>query len=224
MPEALCFDVYGTLFDTDSVREPLRERLDAPDGVVDAIVACWRNRQLTYAYQLALMDAYRPFRSVTDAALDYALAYYGLDARALDVDAALGAYEALEPFPDVEPALDRLADADRRLAVLSNGDPDMLEAVVENAGLTGRFEAVVSADEVGTYKPAAAVYERAAERLDLPLAECILVSANAWDAVGAAQAGMGAAWVNRSREPPLHVGEAPELTVGSLDELADELR
>lgn len=163
MPGAICFDAYGTLFDTASVRDRLRERLDAPAGVVDEVVALWREKQLAYSYLLALMDAYRPFRTVTDDALDYALDYYGFDPRAIDVDAALAAYEALAPHPDVAPTLDRLAEAEHRLAVLSNGDPGMLDAVIENAGFGDRFEAVVSADEVETYKPAPAVYGRAAE-------------------------------------------------------------
>lgn len=223
MPTALCFDAFGTLFDTASVRDRLHERLDAPSGVVDAVVDLWREKQLTYSYQLALMDAYRPFGSVTDDALDYALDYYGFDPRAIDVDAALASYEALAPFPDVEPALDRLAEGDYRLAILSNGDPAMLDAVVEHAGLDGRFEAVISADEVGTYKPAPAVYERAAERLDEPIEDCWLVSANAWDAAGAAQAGLGVAWVNRTSDPPERVGGEPDRTAGSLTALVDEL-
>lgn len=223
MPSALCFDAFGTLFDTASVRDRLRERLDGPAGLVDAVVDLWREKQLTYSYQLALMDAYRPFGSVTDNALDYALDYYGFDPRAIDVDAALASYEALAAHPDVEPALDRLAEEDYRLAILSNGDPGMLEAAVEHAGLDGRFEAIISADEVGTYKPAPAVYERAAERLDEPLADCWLVSANAWDAAGAAQAGLGVAWVNRASDPPERIGGEPDLTVGSLTALVDEL-
>lgn len=223
MTGALCFDVYGTLFDTASVRLRLRERLDAPDGVVDAVVARWREKQLTYSYQLALMGTYRPFHAVTDAALDYALDYFGFDARAIDVDASLAAYEELEPYPDVEPTLERLADTEVRLAVLSNGDPDMLAAVLENAGLADRFEAVISADEVATFKPAPAVYERAAERLDEALEACMHVSANAWDAVGAAQAGMRVVWVNRAGDPPEQIGGEPDLTIPSLAELVDEL-
>lgn len=223
MAAAVCFDVYGTLFDTTSVRVRLRERLDAPAGVVDRVVDLWRDKQLTYAYQLALMDAYRPFQSVTDDALGYALDYYGFDPRAIDVDAALAAYEELAPFAGVGPTLEQLEDADHLLAVLSNGDPDMLAAVLENAGLADRFDPVVSADEVGTFKPAPAVYGRAAERLDRPIEECWLVSANAWDAAGAAEAGMRVAWVNRTRDPPERVGGEPDLTVGSLTGLAEGL-
>ena len=220
----ICFDSFGTLFDTDSVRGRLADRVDAPAGVIDAIVELWRRQQLTYSYLLALMEAYRPFRSVTDDALDYALDYYGLDARALDVDAVLAAYEELAPFDDVEPALERLSDGDdHRLAVLSNGDPDLLEAVLDNAGLAGYFEAVVSADEVETFKPSPAVYRRAAERLEVDIEDCTMASANGWDAAGAGEAGMDAAWVNRAGGPPERVGPAPTLVVGSLDELADEL-
>lgn len=220
---AICFDVYGTLFDTGSVRARLGERLEAPAGVVDAVVELWRRTQLTYSYQLALMDAYRPFETVTNDALQYALAYYGLDPRAIDVDAALAAYEELAPFDDVEPTLDRLAEADHRLAILSNGNPSMLDAIVGNAGFEGYFEAVVSADEVATFKPAPAVYARAAERLEEPLEDCHLVSANGWDAAGAAGAGMGAVWVNRANDPPERVGGEPDLTVETLSVLPEEV-
>ena len=216
MAETLCFDAFGTLFDTTSVRGRLADRLDAPAGIVDRVVAMWRDKQLIYSYQLALMDAYRPFSTVTADALAYALDYHGLDPGTLDADAVTGGYERLEAFADVAPALDRLADDGHRLAVLSNGDPGMLAAVVEHAGLSGRFEAVVSADEVATFKPDPAVYRRAAERLDRPLDACRLVSSNAWDAAGAAQAGMAVAWVNRARDPPERVGGDPDLEVDSL--------
>jgi len=223
MPAALCFDAFGTLFDTTSPAARLRERADVPVGVVDDVVALWREKQLQYSYLLALMTAYRPFDEVTNDALSYALDYYGVDLPADARGDVAGAYDDLDPFPDVDPALSRLSETDVVLAVLSNGAPHTLESLTVGAGIHDRFSAVVSADEVSTFKPAPAVYENAADRLELPLSECWLVSSNAWDAAGAATAGMGVAWVNRANDPPERVGEAPSLVVDSLVELAEEL-
>ena len=224
MPEALCFDMYGTLFDTASVDRRVRERVDAPAGLIDEFVSRWRDKQLQYAYQTALMDAYRPFWAVTEAALEYAVDYYGFDLRATDRDAIMNAYEELSPFPDATEALSRFDDADRSLAVLSNGNPEMLRPLVENAGLAEHFDAIVSADEVETFKPDPAVYENAADRLSLPLEDCMLVSSNAWDAAGAAQAGMAVAWVDRGNDPYERIGGEPDLVAGTLTELEEALR
>lgn len=221
MPAAFCFDMYGTLFDPASVERRVRERVDAPGGVVDAFVALWREKQLQYAYQVALMDAYEPFSSVTEAAFEYAVDYHGFDIRATDRDAILSAYEELDPFDDAEPALDRLAETEADLAILSNGDPEMLRTLAANTGIADYFDAIVSADEVATFKPHPSVYENAADRLGHPLEECQLVSANAWDVAGAAQAGMATAWINRHNEPAERVGGPPEVAVGSLTDLLE---
>lgn len=223
MPAALCFDAFGTLYDTDSPATELRERADAPAGVVDDVVALWRQKQLQYTYLLALMDDYRPFDVVTSEAMAYALDYYGLDLSPADRDAVDAAYDALEPFPDTVPALERLAAADLELAVLSNGAPHTLSALADNAGIGHHFDAVVSADEVETYKPDPAVYENGAARLDRTMDECWLVTSNAWDGAGAAQAGMGVAWVNRAGDPPERVGGEPTVVVDSLLDLAEAL-
>ena len=223
MPAALCFDAFGTLYDTRSPIDRLREHVQVPAGVIDDVVSLWRRKQLQYSYLVALMEAYRPFDEVTRDALEYALEYYGLDLPPADRESVAGAYGALDPFPDAETALDRLDGTDLELAVLSNGAPHTLAALAERAGIADRFSALISADEVRTFKPSPAVYGRAAERLDLPLSECWLVSSNAWDAVGAANAGMGVAWVNRADDPPERVGGSTTLVVDSLSGLADEL-
>lgn len=223
MSVAICFDMYGTLFETGSVSGRCRERIDAPTPVVDAIVDLWRHKQLAYSYQVALMETYQSFWELTAAALDYALAYYGVDLRATDRDAVLAAYEELDPFDDAVEALDRLAEAEYRLAILSNGTPTMLETLVENTGIADRFEAIISAHDVQTFKPQPAVYEQAVDRLGVPFEDCWLVSANGWDASGAAQAGLRVAWVNRSNEPPERVGGSADLIVSSLAGFAEEV-
>ena len=221
-PEALCFDMYGTLCDTSSVTETMGEELDITDKLVEAVDELWRQKQLQYATEVALMESYETFWSVTERALEYALAFYDLDADEAARDRIVGSYEHLDPYPDAVDALERLGES-HAVAVLSNGNPEMLETLASNADLAPHLDDVLSADEVRTFKPAPAVYENAADRLDRDLAACTLVSSNAWDVAGASSAGMGTAWVNRAREPMETVGGSPDRTVQSLAALADEL-
>ena len=216
---ALCFDMYGTLCDTSSVTRRLGEVLGLPGALVDAVDETWRRKQLQYSYQAAQMDAYEPFWDLTEKALDYALAQYGLDPSPDERERIVEAYDHLSPYPDAAPTLERLGDAGYTVAVLSNGNPEMLDRLAENAGLAPHLDEIVSADEVSTFKPAPVVYENAAARLGFDIEACRLVSANAWDAAGAGNAGMGVAWVNRRRDPPEAIGPTPEIEVESLSEL-----
>jgi 2-haloacid dehalogenase len=216
---ALCFDMYGTLCDTSSVTRRLGEVLDVSGVLTDAIDETWRRKQLQYSYQAAQMNAYEPFWEVTAKALDYALAAYGLDPGDDARERIREAYDHLSPYPDAARTLERLGDAGYTVTVLSNGNPEMLGRLADNAGLTPHLDDVISADEVTTFKPDPAVYENAARRLGADIGACRLVSANAWDVAGAGNAGMGVAWVNRRRDPPETIGPAPETEVGALAEL-----
>jgi 2-haloacid dehalogenase len=215
-PTALCFDMYGTLCDTSSVTRRLGEVLGVSGALADAVDETWRRKQLQYSSQAAQMDAYEPFWDLTARALDYALARYGLDPSTDERDRLLGAYDHLSPYPDAAAVLETLGDAGVTVAVLSNGNPAMLDRLAANAGLAPHLDAVVSADEVSTFKPAPAVYENAADRLGVPVGACRLVSANAWDVAGAGEAGMATAWVNRRRDPPERIGATPDVVVESL--------
>lgn len=220
--DALCFDMYGTLCDTSSVSAALGAELGLPAGFVADVDALWRRTQLRYAQQVALMDEYTAFRTVTERALEYALDYYDVETDPATRRRLLAAYDDLDPFADATDALSRLRD-EYTVAVLSNGNPEMLEPLAENAGLAPHLDEIVSADEVRTFKPDPAVYRNAADRLDRDLGECTLVSSNAWDVAGAASAGMGTARVDRNREPPEAVGGEADHAVESLAALADSL-
>lgn len=213
---AICFDMYGTLCDTASVTRTLRRELDVADSLVDAVETTWRARQLRYSYQLALMEAYRPFWSVTRDALAFALDRYDLAADAETRERILGSYEELEPFPGAMDALEALSSAGHTVAVLSNGNPEMLSTLAANAGLSEALDAILSADAAGTFKPAPAVYETAAAELDEPIGDCWLVSGNAWDVAGAGSAGMETVWVNRANDPFERIGTEPTATVETL--------
>lgn len=222
--EALCFDMYGTLCDTSSVTAALADELTIEGRMVDDIDELWRQKQLQYSYQLALMEgAYETFWNVTDHALDYALAYYDVDADRDERDVILDAYNHLNPFSDTLDALAAFQDAGFEVTVLSNGNPEMLETLAANTGIDEHVDDMISAHEVETFKPNPRVYRNAADRLDRDVGDCRLVSSNAWDVAGASWAGMATAWVDRYDEPFERIGGDPDLIVDSLADLADEL-
>lgn len=217
--DALCYDMYGTLCDTSSVTNRLGEVLGVTADLVSAIDRLWRRKQLQYSYHRGQMEAYEPFWEVTADALDYALDFYEIEVDEAERERILAAYDHLDPLLGADVALDRFGDAGYTQVILSNGNPEMLETLAENAGLLDRLDGIVSAHEVRTFKPGPAVYRNAADRLDRAIGDCRLVSSNAWDVAGASNAGMATAWINRNREPAERLGERADDEVRTLDEL-----
>jgi len=220
-PEALAFDVYGTLVDPIGIAAELeRHAGDAARRIAET----WRQKQLEYTFRLSVMERYEDFEWVTHRSLHHALAVAGLELSAGAVDELMASYDRLERFADVAEGLDRLHAAGHTLAILSNGTPRMLERVSLNAGLRPPIEDIVSVDEVRVYKPSPRVYLHAAERLRRPVETVRLVSANPFDVIGAEAAGMRGAWIDRSGNGLFDtLAEPPRMVVRTLVELADEL-
>ena len=219
-PEALAFDMYGTLVDPIGIRKQLEEYL--PEEAL-SVAEAWRQKQLEYTFRLTAMEQYEDFEQVTRKALDYALAAAGRNLGPEHKDALMARYDDLERFADVEPGLKRLEEAGHAMVVFSNGTPRMLEALMDAAELRPYFQGFVSVDEAKAYKPSPKVYRHVAQRLGRPIGEVRLVSSNPFDDIGAEAAGMRAAWVDRSGGLFDTLGSPPEIVVGSLTELADAL-
>lgn len=220
MPEALAFDMYGTLVDPVGIGKQLERYL--PEQA-QRLSQLWRQKQLEYTFRLAAMEGYEDFEQVTRKALDYALAAVGQELSSEQREDLIARYNDLERFPDVEPGLKHLKEAGHAMIVFSNGAPHMLEALMDAAQLRPYFQGFVSVDEVRTYKPSPKTYRHAARRLGQPVGEVRLVSSNPFDAVGAQAAGMRAAWVDRSGGLFDTLGSPPEIVVGTLTELANAL-
>jgi len=214
--KAWVFDAYGTLFDPFSVQGKA-ERIFPGRG--EALSRLWRSRQLEYTWLRALMNHYVDFWQITREALVYASRSLGLCCEATQQEELMQEYLHLEIYPDVMVGLEALRS--QRLAILSNGSPRMIEAVVENAGLGQAFSFLLSVDTVKTYKPSPTVYQLAVEALRLKKREIGFISSNYWDAAGAAAFGFPAFWLNRSKSTPDELGTAPEATIMGLRELAD---
>ena len=211
---AIAFDAYGTLFDVHSVIATC-EQLWPNQGA--AVSQLWRTKQLEYSWLRTLMGRYIPFDQVTDDALSYACAALALPLSRAAVRQLQQAYLELTPFAEVAAALDALAP--RRMIILSNGSPAMLDPLLASSGLSRRIEAALSVDQVKQFKPLASVYELAVTHFNVPRAEILFVSSNGWDAAGARAFGFPVAWVNRAGAPMECLGEKPDFIIKSLVEL-----
>jgi len=199
--KALAFDAYGTLFDVQSVISVVNQKFP---GQGAAVSAAWRTRQLEYTWLRSLMGRYEDFWQVTESALVAACNSLKLPLDAAARAQLMESYLHLDPFPEVKQALKALSHLS--LSMLSNGNPKMLNAVVENAGLQGVFTYIISVDEVKTYKPAPVVYELAVQKTGIDKGNIGFISANFWDSAGVSED---------------ELGIAPDVTLQSLTDLVD---
>ncbi|SPB16561.1 haloacid dehalogenase [Caballeronia novacaledonica] len=225
-PRAVIFDAYGTLFDVHSV-VAAAEQLFPGHG--DALSQLWRQKQIEYTQLRTLADPsgahYEPFWNITIDALRYAAARLGLaDALTLPAEKRLmDEYACLSAFPDTVPALRQLRERFAiPLAILSNGNPPMLDVAVKSAGMSGLFDHVLSVDAVRAYKPAAAAYAlgtRAFGASQAQARDIVFVSSNGWDVAGATWFGYTTFWINRAALPVEELGVAPDGSGRGMDEL-----
>ena len=213
--KACVFDAYGTLFDYASAAASCRDLLGERH---ERLTSLWREKQLQYTWLRAIQERHVDFWQVTGDALDYALGALEI------VDSALRQrlmelYLSLRAFPEVPETLKRLKNAGMKTAILSNGSPKMLAAVVESTGLRGLLDQVLSVEEVGVFKPHARVYQIAVDKLGIAASAIAFQSSNAWDAYAASAFGMQAVWCNRYGQPPERLPGAPDRQVKSLAEL-----
>jgi 2-haloacid dehalogenase len=208
------FDVNETLLDLAAL-DPLFER-----AFGDASVRkLWFNQMLQSAFVATITDAYVTFGEAAGAALEMTEERLGLEISEDDRQEILGGLRDLPPHPEVPESLDRLRDAGFRLATLTNSTQEVAEAQIQNAGLTDKFEQILSADTARRLKPAPAPYRMAARALMIPERGMRLVAAHAWDVAGALRAGCAAAFVARQPFDPLV--EPPDVVGTDLAEVAN---
>ena len=184
----------------------------------DALTSLWRDKQLQYTWLRAVQDRHVDFWQVTGDALDFALETLAIEKPGLR-DRLMRLYLTLDTFPEVPEVLARLKKSGLKTAVLSNGSPTMLDAVVKGAKLSELLDAVLSVEEVGVYKPHPKVYRLAVERLGVAASSITFLSSNAWDAYAASAFGMRVVWCNRYGQRAERLPGAPDREVRSLAEL-----
>lgn len=207
MTKAFIFDAYGTLYDVQSVSDVTEQ---AFPGHGDYITQVWRLKQLEYSWLHSLMDRYVDFWTVTRESLAYALATLGLSADEALFETIAETYNTLTPYPDAVPALTALSGYQR--AILSNGNPGMLEALVRNSGLAPHLDATLSVAPKMVFKPDPRAYDVVQEQLGLTPQEVIFVSSNGFDVAGAKSYGFQVARIERVSPAALKA----ELTGGPI--------
>lgn len=191
------FDAYGTLLDVHSAAARLQHEI-GPEW--ERISQTWRTKQLEYTWIHAATDRHARFWTLTERSLDYAISVCGGVGQGVR-ERLLAAYRELSAYPEVAGVLADLRSRGARLAILSNGDPDMLDAAVRSAGLDGAFDAVLSVAEAGVFKPSMKVYALATRLFQVPAAAISFQSSNRWDIAGAKAFGFRCVWVNRLGMP-----------------------
>jgi len=217
--KALVFDAYGTLFDVHSV---IAECEALFPGKGASLSQLWRGKQLEYTWLRSLMGRYADFSAVTAAALTTACNTLDLELSEAAARRLMDAYLALKAFPDVTDTLARLHG--RKLALLSNGSPAMLNAVVRHTGLDQVLDTVLSVDALRIFKPHPSVYAYAAERLQAPADAIGFVSSNFWDVAGATSFGFHTFWINRAGATPDALGYQPAAVLTKLSDLPGLLK
>ena len=215
MARVCVFDVNETLLDLAAL-DPLFERAFGDAGVRRS----WFSQVLQSAFVATITDTYSEFGAIGAAALEMTAEREGIRLSEEDRGAILGGMRELPPHPEVPAALDLLRDAGLRLAALTNNTAEVAEAQLQNAGLSDRFEKILSADVVRRLKPAPEPYRAAAEALSVGTAEVRLVAAHAWDVAGAMRAGCAAAFVARPGMVLDPLAEPPDVVGADLSEIA----
>jgi 2-haloacid dehalogenase len=191
------FDAYGTLFDVHAAAGRHREEIGP---TYERLSQTWRAKHLEYTWIHAQTGRPTNFWTLTERSLDYAIAATGAVPPGVR-EKLLAAYRRMAAFPEVPTVLAILKSKGVRLAILSNGDPDMLDEAVSAAGLAGMFEAVLSVSTVATFKPAAKVYQLVHDRMGGAPGDVTFMSSNRWDIAGAQVFGFDTVWVNRAGVP-----------------------
>jgi 2-haloacid dehalogenase len=190
--KAVVFDAYGTLYDIQSVAAVTEE---AFPGYGEIITQIWRIKQLEYSWLRSLMRRYQDFSVITAVSLAYTLRVLGLRHDADAFERIMDKYLHLDLYPDAAATL--AAMRGNKLAILSNGPPAMLNALVANSGLDRVLAATISVDAKKIFKPAPEAYSLIEETLGVPPDEVLFVSSNPWDACGAKAFGLNVAWIER---------------------------
>jgi 2-haloacid dehalogenase len=211
--EACAFDAYGTLFDFNTAAAGARDELGDDWQKLSDL---WRLKQLQYTWLRGLAGHHAEFWQVTGDALDFALAQLRIERPGLR-ERLMQLYLRLGTFPEVPAMLRELKQRGIKLAILSNGSPPMLAALTRNLGLEHVFDAVLSVEEVGVFKPHPSVYGLAAQRLDLAPERICFLSSNGWDAFSAKAFGFRVLWCNRYGQPPERIPATPD---GEISDLA----
>ena len=191
--KAIVFDAYGTLFDVNSAAEKSKDKIG---NKWENFANFWRTTQLEYTWLRSLMKKHKNFWQITEDSLDKSMETFQID-KSLRND-LLSLYKELSPYPEVKNVLENLKKKSFKLAILSNGTPELLNHLVKSSDLENLFDDIFSVEEVKIYKPDPKVYDIPVNKYKVSKGEITFLSANTWDVSGAGNYGYNSIWVNRN--------------------------
>ena len=214
--KAIVFDAYGTLFDVNSAAE---KRKDKIGNKWENFANFWRTTQLEYTWLRSLMKKHKNFWQITEDSLDKSMETFQID-KSLRND-LLSLYKELSPYPEVKNVLENLKKKSFKLAILSNGTPELLNHLVKSSDLENLFDDIFSVEEVKIYKPDPKVYDMPVNKYKVSKGEIAFLSANTWDVSGAGNYGYNSIWVNRNNSVFDKLDYKPKNEVKNLKQLLD---
>ncbi len=217
-PVAVVFDVNETLFALDHVGDAF-ESIGLPGSALDL----WFARTLSDGFALAATADFATFSDLALYHLDRITRSFGLEHDEATLEHVLDAFQELDVYQDVAPALQRLNEAGTRVATLTNGSADITRVLLRRHRLEALVERCFAAAEAGAWKPRAEPYRFAAQELRLAPADCAMVAVHSWDVHGAKRAGLTAAWVSRLEGRHVPQMHDADVTARRLDEAIDGL-
>ena len=214
--KAVVFDAYGTLFDVNSAAKRCKDKIGAK---WETFANFWRTTQLEYTWLRSLMKRHKNFWDVTEDSLDKSMKVFNIDKNMKNE--LLSLYKILSPYPEVREVLEDLKKKNFKLAILSNGTPDLLNELVENNKLNNLFDDLFSIEEVKIYKPDPRVYEIPIKKYKIKSDEITFLSANTWDVSGGGNFGYNSIWVNRHNSVFDILDFQPKNEISNLTQLLD---
>ena len=214
--KAVVFDAYGTLFDVNSAAEKCKDKIGTK---WEAFANFWRTTQLEYTWLRSLMKRHKNFWEVTEDSLEKSMKVFNININMKNE--LLNLYKILSPYPEVRGVLEDLKKKNFKLAILSNGTPDLLSELVESNKLNKLFDDLFSVEEVKVYKPDPRVYEIPLKKYNAKANEIIFLSANTWDVSGGGNYGYNSIWVNRNKSEFDILDFQPKNEIKNLTQLLD---
>ena len=212
--KACVFDAYGTLFDVNSAASKCKEKLgNRWEGFANA----WRTTQLEYTWLRSLMKKHKNFWEITEDSLDHTMETFKIKQGMRNE--LLNLYKELSPYPEVKECLEGLKSKKIKMAILSNGTPDLLKGLVESNNIQNYFDDILSIETVGIYKPDSRVYDMPIKKYDCKPENICFMSSNTWDISGGGVFGYNAVWVNRLNKVFDKLSYKPKNVINNLEEL-----
>ena len=216
--DTILFDINETILDLSSLRPKFKVAFGD-----ESVTSTWFSMLLHTSTVCAVTETKTDFATLATTMLDIVAARLGVGLPDVMRDEILGGFSSLPPHADVKPALIKLQSANYRTVAFTNSSLKLVTNQINNAGLTEYYDEIVSVEETGSFKPDPMVYKFVAKRINRPIDELRLIATHDWDTHGAINAGMLAAYIDRSGAPYHPLYHRPDVYATTLSDVVEQI-